>query len=107
MAAQTLAERVLARDPRANARAITLVENEDSQGAALIGQIFARTGRAYLDGVTGPPGAGNSTLVDRLTAHYRAEKHTIGVLAVDPTSPFTGGAVLGDRVRMKDRKSVV
>jgi LAO/AO transport system kinase len=100
MADQSLAERVVARDPRAIARAITLVESEGGQGAALVGQIFARTGKAYLIGVTGPPGAGKSTLVDRLTAEYRKQGVTVGVLAVDPTSPFSGGAILGDRVRM-------
>ncbi|MGH9312520.1 MAG: methylmalonyl Co-A mutase-associated GTPase MeaB [Vicinamibacterales bacterium] len=97
----TLAERVLAGDARAVARAISLVEDETAGAAALVRDLFPRTGRAYLVGVTGPPGAGKSTLVDRLTAAWRAAGRTIGVIAVDPTSPFTGGAILGDRVRMQ------
>jgi LAO/AO transport system kinase len=91
---------VLAGDSRAIARAMSLVEDETSAGAALIGQIYPSTGRAYLVGVTGAPGAGKSTLVDRLTAEIRAAGQTVGIIAVDPTSPFTGGAILGDRVRM-------
>jgi LAO/AO transport system kinase len=91
---------VLAGDPRAVARAISLIEDESPAGIDLIGRIFARTGRAYLVGITGPPGAGKSTLVDRLTAEIRRAGLTVGIIAVDPTSPFTGGAVLGDRVRM-------
>jgi len=97
----SLADRVLAGDPRAIARAITLIEDESPAGAALVRAIFARTGRAYLIGVTGPPGAGKSTLVDKLTAAIRTTGRTVGVVAVDPTSPFTGGAILGDRVRMQ------
>src|SRR5687767_10594503 len=95
-----LAERVLAGDGRAIARAMSLVEDEAPAGAALIGEVYPHTGRAYLVGVTGAPGAGKSTLVDRLTSEVRAGGQTIGVIAVDPTSPFTGGAILGDRVRM-------
>ncbi|MFN7980827.1 MAG: methylmalonyl Co-A mutase-associated GTPase MeaB [Vicinamibacterales bacterium] len=101
MTAETsLAQRVLAGDPRAIARAISLIDDEDARAAALIADLFAHTGRAYLIGVTGPPGAGKSTLVDRLTAAIRRSGRSVGILAVDPTSPFTGGAVLGDRLRM-------
>ena len=97
----TLSEGVLAGDPRAVARAISLIENEEPAGAELIRRIFGQTGRAYLMGVTGPPGAGKSTLVDRMTTEIRKEGKTVGVVAVDPTSPYTGGAILGDRVRMQ------
>jgi LAO/AO transport system kinase len=88
-------------DPRAIARAISLIEDEAPPGADLIRRIFANTGRAYIIGVTGPPGAGKSTLVDRMTAAIRASGQLVGVVAVDPTSPFSGGAILGDRVRMQ------
>jgi len=145
----TLAERVLAGDPRAMARAISLIEDEDPASGDLVRAIFSQTGRAYLIGVTGPPGAGKSTLVDRLVTTIRTQSTqstqsqsfaarsalaspklgdvdtseggrsapakpklagqkpseglfpTVGVIAVDPTSPFTGGAVLGDRLRMQ------
>jgi LAO/AO transport system kinase len=103
--ARTLADRVLEGDPRAVARAISLIEDESPAGAALVRAVFARTGRAYLVGVTGPPGAGKSTLVDRLTAAIRADGRTVGIVAVDPTSPFSGGAILGDRVRMQAHAS--
>jgi LAO/AO transport system kinase len=92
---------VLAGDPRAIARAISLIENEEQGGTDLVRDLFSRTGRAYLVGVTGPPGAGKSTLVDGLTTVLRKRGQTIGILAVDPSSPFSGGAVLGDRVRMQ------
>ena len=96
----TLADGVLAGDPRAIARAISMVEDEHADAASLISRIYGRTGRAYLVGVTGAPGTGKSTLVDALTAEIRQAGQTVGVIAVDPTSPFTGGAILGDRVRM-------
>jgi LAO/AO transport system kinase len=103
-----LAERVLAGDPRAIARAISLIEDEDAASAEVVRAIFPRTGRAYLIGVTGPPGAGKSTLVDKIVGEIRARPSAgadghprVGVIAVDPTSPFTGGAVLGDRLRMQ------
>jgi LAO/AO transport system kinase len=97
----SLSERVLAGDVRAIARAISLIEDESPAAAELVRRIFPATGRAYLAGVTGPPGAGKSTLVDGLIAEIRATSRTVGVVAVDPTSPFTGGAILGDRVRMQ------
>jgi LAO/AO transport system kinase len=96
----TLSERVLAGDVRAIARAISLVEDESPDAAALVREVFPKTGHAYLVGVTGPPGAGKSTLVDRLTAEFR-KSQSVGIVAVDPTSPFSGGAVLGDRLRMQ------
>ena len=96
-----LSERVLHGDARAVARAISLIEDEAPEGADLVRRIFPSTGRAYLVGVTGAPGAGKSTLVDRLIAELRGRDRTVGVVAVDPTSPFSGGAILGDRVRMQ------
>ena len=101
MTDRSLSDRVLAGDARAIARAISLIEDESPAGAELIRRVFAKTGKAYLIGVTGPPGAGKSTLVDRMTAEIRSSGRTVGVVAVDPTSPFTGGAILGDRVRMQ------
>ena len=101
MTPPSLSARVLDGDPRALARAISLIEDETAAGAELVRQIFPRTGRAYLVGVTGAPGSGKSTLVDRLTAEIRTRAQTVGVVAVDPTSPFSGGAILGDRVRMQ------
>ena len=97
----TLAARVRAGDVRAMARAISLIEDESPAAAALVREIFPFTGRGYLVGITGPPGAGKSTLVDRLTTEMRKGGDQVGVIAVDPTSPFTGGAILGDRVRMQ------
>jgi LAO/AO transport system kinase len=102
---RALADRVLDGDPRAIARAISLIEDETPAGAELVRHIFGRTGGAYLIGVTGPPGAGKSTLVDRLVFAIRRTGRTIGVVAVDPTSPFSGGAILGDRVRMQAHAS--
>ena len=101
MTEATLSDRLLAGDPRAIARAISLIEDESPSRADLVRRIFSRSGRAYLIGVTGPPGAGKSTLVDRLIGEIRKGGRTVGVVAVDPTSPFSGGAILGDRVRMQ------
>jgi len=95
-----LTARVASGDARAIARAISLVEDDGDAGRGLIGQIYPRTGHALLVGITGAPGTGKSTLVDRLIAEVRRGGVKVGVIAVDPTSPFTGGAVLGDRVRM-------
>jgi LAO/AO transport system kinase len=97
----SLSQRVLDGDPRALARAISLVEDEASGGTDLVRRIFPRTGHAYLVGITGAPGSGKSTLVDRLTTEIRKTSRTVGIVAVDPTSPFSGGAILGDRVRMQ------
>jgi LAO/AO transport system kinase len=96
-----IAEGVLAGDARAVARAISLVEDEGIAGADLIRRVFAHSGRAYLIGVTGAPGAGKSTLVDKMTRAIRQAGQTVGIVAVDPSSPFSGGAILGDRVRMQ------
>lgn len=101
MSIQNLAADVVARDHRAIARAISLIENESSDAPELIGHLFEHAGRASLIGVTGPPGVGKSTLVDCLTTAWRSRDRTVGVIAVDPTSPFSGGALLGDRIRMQ------
>ncbi|HWO03502.1 MAG TPA: methylmalonyl Co-A mutase-associated GTPase MeaB [Methylomirabilota bacterium] len=96
-----LVRRMLDGDRLALARLITRVENRASDVPDIMRAVHPRTGRAYVLGITGPPGAGKSTLVDRVTARLRAEKQPVGVIAVDPSSPFTGGAVLGDRIRMQ------
>jgi LAO/AO transport system kinase len=96
-----LIEDVRAQDARAIARAISLVENDGGPALALLQRLFPHTGRAVILGVTGSPGVGKSTLVDRLAQYYRARGETVGILAVDPSSPFTGGAILGDRIRMQ------
>ncbi len=96
----TLAARVLKGDRRAIARAMTLVENGEKDADKLLAVLGRKTGRAFILGITGPPGTGKSTLVDRLVSEYRKKGVNVGVIAVDPTSPITGGALLGDRVRM-------
>lgn len=96
-----LAEGLLAGDFRALARAITLVENQQAGGADLQREIYAHVGRAHRVGITGPPGAGKSSLVSALIRQIRARGEKVGVIAVDPSSPFSGGALLGDRVRMQ------
>ncbi|HEX4209575.1 MAG TPA: methylmalonyl Co-A mutase-associated GTPase MeaB [Candidatus Binataceae bacterium] len=97
-----LLERFVQRDRVALARVITLVENRSAEVTEVMEQIYSRLGNAYIIGVTGAPGAGKSTLVNRLIAKYRAKDKLVAVLAIDPSSPFSGGAVLGDRVRMTD-----
>jgi GTPase len=99
---EDLSRRVAAGDPVALARAISFVEEGSPRGESIVADLFPRTGRAAIVGVTGPPGAGKSSLVNRLVAHYRASGHTLGVVAVDPSSAFSGGAVLGDRIRMQE-----
>ena len=100
MSAVALGKRVLSGEARALARAISLVEGRSPEAPALLREIFAATGRAFVIGVTGFPGAGKSSLVDRLTAAYREDGLGVGVVAVDPSSAFSGGAILGDRIRM-------
>jgi LAO/AO transport system kinase len=96
-----LADLVTSGDVRGIARGISLVENDTGDGRALLREVFASSGRAFVVGVTGAPGAGKSTLVDVLISRWRTAGESVGVIAVDPTSPFSGGAVLGDRVRMQ------
>ena len=95
-------ERLLQGDKRACARLISLLENNDEKAVDIIKRQYHKTGNAYVIGVTGSPGSGKSTLTDRLTKELRAEGKKVGILAVDPTSPFSGGAILGDRIRMSD-----
>jgi len=98
---ETWAEQVRAGEIRAISRAITAIENHAPEAEPLLKTLFPQTGTAYLTGITGAPGTGKSTLVDRLAAHYRKQEDRVGVIAVDPTSPYTGGAILGDRIRMQ------
>ncbi len=97
-----LADRVLDGDRRALARLMSGVEAGRPDARAALQRLYSRTGRAHVVGITGPPGSGKSTLTARLAAEYRARGQTVGVVAVDPTSPFTGGAILGDRIRMME-----
>ncbi len=99
---QNAIEKLRSGDVRALARAISAVENRRAGSAELLKALFPHTGRARVIGLTGAPGAGKSTLVDQLAKHYRHEDQTVGIIAVDPTSPYTGGAILGDRIRMQD-----
>jgi LAO/AO transport system kinase len=100
-ALQSLVERILARETRAIARAISKIENDTPDAAEVLKTLFAHTGKAVTVGVTGAPGAGKSTLVDKLAFHYRTLGKSVGIIAVDPSSPFSGGAILGDRIRMQ------
>ena len=97
-----LAERLLAGDKRALARAITLVENDEPEGWELVREVYPRTGNATMVGLTGPPGVGKSTLIGALTAYARKGDRQVAVLSIDPSSPFTEGALLGDRIRLTD-----
>ena len=100
--AASLTDRVLSGDVRAAARLMRDLDDRLPEAEAALRTLFPRTGRAYVVGITGAPGAGKSSLTDRLIAHYRAAGKTVGVVAIDPTSPFSGGAILGDRIRMQD-----
>ena len=100
--AADLAERLLAGDKRALARAISLVENDDPEGWALVREVYPSTGRAAIVGFTGPPGVGKSTIIARLVERARARERDVAVLSIDPSSPFTQGALLGDRIRLSE-----
>jgi LAO/AO transport system kinase len=102
---QPTIEQLRAGDVRSLARAISTVENRTQGWTDLLKALFPHSGRARIIGLTGPPGAGKSTLVDQLARHYRKQNHTVGIIAVDPTSPYTGGAILGDRIRMQEHFS--
>ena len=102
---QNWIERLCSGDPRALARAISIVENRTLDSPGLLKALFPHSGKARILGLTGAPGAGKSTLVDQLAKHYRRAGKTLGIIAVDPTSPYTGGAILGDRIRMQDHHS--
>src|SRR5918998_2818857 len=101
-ATDSLGERLVAGEKRALARAISLVENRDPEGDRLVAELYPRTGEARIVGLTGPPGVGKSTLIGAICARLREQEREIGVLSIDPSSPFTQGAVLGDRIRLSD-----
>ena len=97
-----LAEQILQGKRRAIARQISQLENNQAEALSVLAELYPHTGQAYLIGITGPPGTGKSTLVNELAKVYRQQGQTVAVLSIDPTSPFTGGALLGDRIRLKD-----
>src|SRR5712692_8582372 len=101
MGEDSLIDRITAGDLNAVARAISKVEDGAADAAELMKKVFPRTGRALIIGITGAPGAGKSSLVDKLAAFYRKQGERVGIVAVDPSSPFSGGAILGDRIRMQ------
>src|SRR5260370_32436818 len=101
MGEDSVIDRITAGDLNAVARAISKVENGAADAAELMKKVFPRTGRALIIGITGAPGAGKSSLVDKLAAIYRKRGERVGIIAVDPSSPFSGGAILGDRIRMQ------
>src|SRR2546429_2637657 len=105
LAVEDWAAQVRAGEVRAISRAITAIENHAPEAEDLLRRLFPHTGKAYLTGVTGAPGTGKSTLVDRLAAFHRKDRAEVGVIAVDPTSPYSGGAILGDRIRMQGHAS--
>ena len=99
---EEIAQGVLAGNRRSIARAITIIENDNTETQKLIASVYSHTGKAHIIGLTGPPGSGKSTLIEKIIREYRRKDKTVGVIAVDPTSPFTGGAFLGDRIRMQE-----
>ena len=105
--AKELADRLVSGDKRALARLITLVENEEPEVSSALARIYPHTGQAHLVGITGPPGAGKSTLTDKLIRRARADGKKVGVICVDPSSPFSGGAILGDRIRMQEHAAEI
>jgi len=102
MKIEELAKNVLAGEKRSIAKAITIIENNSREARKLIAAIYSHTGKAHIIGITGPGGSGKSTLIEKIIREYRRRGKTVGVIAVDPTSPFTGGAFLGDRIRMQE-----